>query len=45
MYLDAIASIPYITGGKTGTQMVEDDRMKAVEEYKRMRDAMTKKKA
>jgi len=44
MYLNAMASIPYLTGGRSGTQMIEDERMAAIEEYKRMRDRILKKK-
>lgn len=45
MYFNAIGRIPYMTGGKSGDDMMMEERMKAVEEYQRMQDAMRKKPA
>ena len=42
MYFNALARIPYMTDGKSGEDMVNDERMKAIEEYNRMRNAMRK---
>ena len=42
MYFNALARIPYMTDGTTGDEMVNQERMKAIEEYNRMRDAMRK---
>lgn len=44
MYFDALArTMPYLTGGKTGTEMQQKERMRIVEEYRRMKDAVTKR--
>jgi len=37
LYYDVLASIPYMTGGKSGTEVVTDERMKFVEQYNEMR--------
>ena len=37
VWYDALANIPYVTGGKTGTDMVEEERMRLVEQFKRMK--------
>ena len=42
MYFNALARIPYMTEGKSGEDMIMEERMKAIEEYNRMRDAMRK---
>ena len=41
--MDALASLPYMTGGKSGTDMLEEDRKRAIDEWKRRRDAALKK--
>ena len=42
MYFEALARIPYFTEGKSSDDLVMAERMKAVEEFTRMRDAMRK---
>jgi hypothetical protein len=37
MWYDALANMPYVTQGKTGTDMLEAERMKLVEEFQRMK--------
>jgi len=44
MYYSAIAKIPYMTGGKSGDDMVNDDRNKFIERYKKLKDNLTPKK-
>ena len=44
MYFDALAAIPYLTGGKTGKDVMEEDRMRAIEAYRQMKNAALKKK-
>jgi hypothetical protein len=43
MYFDALSYVPFLTGGKSGTDMVMEDRLKSINEFKRRRDAMRKK--
>ena len=38
LYMDALAALPYLTGGRSGDQMMNSDRMQAVKRYKNMRD-------
>jgi hypothetical protein len=44
MRMDALASIPYMTGGKSGSDVLEEDRQKAIDEWKRRRDAAMRKR-
>lgn len=44
MYFDALGKVPYLTGGQSGEDIVMGDRMKAVEEYLKMKRAMIKVK-
>jgi len=37
MFFDALNHVPYLTGGKSGTDMAQDDREKAIEQYKKMK--------
>lgn len=41
-YYDTLACIPYMTGGKSGTDIMLDDRMKAVNAYLEMKRKATK---
>lgn len=36
-YFEALSCIPYMTGGKSGVEVVTDDRMKSIQEYNEMR--------
>ena len=42
MYLDALAEIPYLTGGRSGTEAAQDDRKAAVQRYHDMRKRLMK---
>ena len=42
MYFNAMAVIPYMTDGLTGKEIVEGERMKAVEKFMEMRRATIK---
>jgi hypothetical protein len=42
MYFNAMARIPYLTDGKSGDDMAQEERMKAINEYKMIRDATRK---
>lgn len=44
MFMDAIARIPYLTGGKSGVAMMQEDRMQSVEKYRQRKRAMLKRK-
>jgi hypothetical protein len=39
-YIDALASIPYITGGQTGEGTIAQERQKLVDRFKRYKDAI-----
>lgn len=39
-YYDALANLPYMTGGLSGEDMVGKERQSAVEQYKKMKDAL-----
>ena len=39
---DAMATIDYMTGGRSGTDLLQAERMKAVEKYKAMRNKLLK---
>lgn len=39
---DAMANIDYMTGGMGGTQAIQEERMKAVEQYKELRRRVMK---
>ena len=43
MYYNAMAAIPYLTGGKTGSEALEEERQKAIDAWKQMKDAAIKK--
>ena len=43
LFFSAMASLPYITQGKTGEDMVKEEREKAVEKYRAMKRRMLKK--
>jgi hypothetical protein len=38
MYYDALNEVPYLTGGKSGTEVENAERMQAVQRYKAHRD-------
>lgn len=42
MYYEALARIPYITGGRTGKDMVHAGREAAIERYRDMKRRMLK---
>ena len=44
MYYNAMAAIPYLTGGKTGNEALEEERQKAINAWKAMKDAAMKKR-
>lgn len=37
MYYNALANLPYLTGGKTGTDMIEEERDKAIKAWREMK--------
>ena len=41
--MDAMSSVPYITGGKSGEDSIREDRMRAVERYRRYVELATGK--
>ena len=41
LFMRAIGSIPYLTGGKSPEELQRDERLKAVEKYKKMQDRLT----
>lgn len=43
MYYNAMARIPYLTGGKSGDDMMNAERMRLIDQYKQMRDNLTPK--
>ena len=42
MYYDALNELPYLTGGKSGKEVAQDDRMAAVKRWQAHRDAILK---
>ena len=42
MYFDALHEIPYLTGGKSGDEMGNEERMAAVDRYKQYKDNVLK---
>ena len=44
MYFNAMAAIPYLTGGKTGSEALEEERQKAINAWKTMKDNARKKR-
>lgn len=42
-HLNALGSIPYMTGGKSGTEVVRDERQEFVNKWLREQEAMTKR--
>lgn len=42
MYYNALGMIPYLTDGMSGTEIVQGERMKAVEKFMEMRRATIK---
>jgi hypothetical protein len=45
LYVDVMAEIPYITGGKSGGEVAHDERMAFVERYKEYRKKVHVEKA
>lgn len=44
MYYNSIAKVPYMTAGKSGDDMIEEDRKKLIDRYMKMKDNLTPKK-
>ena len=44
MFMDAEASIPYLTQGMTGTELLHKERSAAIDRYNALRDSVLKKK-
>jgi hypothetical protein len=42
MYYDALNELPYLTGGKSGDEVQNDERMAAIDRYRNYRDAVIK---
>ena len=41
VYTDILSEVPYMTAGKTGKEVVNDERMAAIERYKAYRQRVT----
>ena len=44
LYGNAMACIPYMTGGKSGEEIMHSDRAQAIEEYNRLKSKLGPKK-
>ena len=42
LYYDAMAHLPYLTQGKGGEDMMNEERMGAIDEFRKMRDRTLK---